>query len=100
MGSTHNSRLSRSRSTYKLERRHTYVASKLTLSIDPDVVEAAKEYAASTGTSVSQLVEDYLAAITSSTERTAQPPILARLRGAMKDVDIDDFHRHVQKKYR
>jgi hypothetical protein len=74
--------------------------SKLTLSIDPDVVEAAKEYAASTGTSVSQLVEDYLTAITSPPERSAAPPILARLRGSMKDVDLDDFHQHVQKKYR
>ena len=76
------------------------MATKLTLSIDPEVVEAAKEYAASTGTSVSQLVEDYLAAITSPPERTREPPILARLRGSMRNVDIEDFHEHVQKKYR
>ena len=76
------------------------MTSKLTLSIDSEVIEAAKEYAASTGTSVSQLVEDYLAAITVPAERSKQPPILARLRGSMQKVDVDDYRKHVQKKYR
>jgi hypothetical protein len=40
-------------------------AAKLTLSVDPKVIEAAKEYAAETGTSVSQLVEDFLSAVAS-----------------------------------
>jgi hypothetical protein len=76
------------------------MTSKLTLSIDADVIEAAKDYAAATGTSVSQLVEDYLTAITVPAERTKQPPILTRLRGSMQKVDVDDYREHVHKKYR
>ena len=76
------------------------MTSKLTLSIDSEVIEAAKDYAAATGTSVSQLVEDYLAAITVPAERSKQPPILGRLRGSMRKVDVDDYREHVHKKYR
>ncbi len=53
------------------------MATKLTLSVDPQVVAAAKEYAAMRGRSVSELVEAYLAAITAAAAPAAAPPQLA-----------------------
>lgn len=73
---------------------------KLTLSVRPDVVEAAKQYAAANGTSVSQLVEDFLAAVTSDSPVDARAPILARLRGALRDGSVDDHRDHLAEKYR
>ena len=67
------------------------MAAKLTLSVDPAVVDAAKRYAAAVGTSVSQLVEAYLAAITSPAQLPDAPPMLARWRGSMVSTDIEDY---------
>lgn len=73
---------------------------KLTLSVDPDVVEAAKRYAAAHGTSVSQLVEEFLAAVTSENLPSRIPPVLARLRGALRGVSIEEHREHLAEKYR
>ena len=75
------------------------MTAKLTLSVDPRVIAAAKRYAAESGTSVSQLVEDYLAAIVAGPVRAPEPPVLARLRGSMRDIDVDDYRRHLVEKY-
>lgn len=75
------------------------MGNKLTLSVDRQVVEAAKRYAAATGTSVSSLVENYLAAITSASRPSEQPPMLARWRGALSGVDIADHRAHLVEKY-
>jgi hypothetical protein len=60
---------------------------KLTLSVDPAVVEAAKRYASQHGTSVSSLVEHYLAALTAYQTATDSLPILERLRGSLRGAD-------------
>ncbi len=75
------------------------MAAKLTLSIDPQVVAAAKRYAARSGTSVSQLVEDYLAAIVAPEHSAAEPPVLAQMRGSMRSGDIADHRKRLTKKY-
>ena len=75
------------------------MTAKLTLTVDPRVIAEAKRYAAAAGTSVSQLVEDYLAAVVAPPPVGAPPPVLARLRGALQDVDIEDFRRHQVEKY-
>jgi hypothetical protein len=75
------------------------MTAKLTLTVDPRVIAAAKRYAAESGTSVSQLVEDYLAAIVAGPVRAPAPPVLARLRGSMREVDVDDYRRHLVEKY-
>lgn len=75
------------------------MSSKLTLSVDPDVIAAAKRYAAEAGTSVSRLVQDYLAAIVTSPNAPQAPPVLAELRGSMRVVDDDAYHQHLVKKY-
>lgn len=72
---------------------------KLTLSVNPDVVEAAKRYAALHGTSVSQLVEKFLVAVTSENLPSAPTPVLSRLRGSLRDVSVEDHRQHIVKKY-
>lgn len=74
------------------------MAARLTLTVDPRVIAAAKEYASEAGTSVSKLVEDYLAAIVAS-PALSSAPVLNRLRGSMRGVDVDDYHRHQVDKY-
>jgi hypothetical protein len=76
------------------------MAAKLTLSIDPEVVAAAKRYASGVGTSVSQLVEDYLAAIAAPADSAPDAPVLTRLRGSMHGGNVNDHRRHLAKKYR
>jgi hypothetical protein len=75
---------------------------KLTLSVDERVVGAAKRYAALRGTSVSRLVEEYLAlASRRADDEEEMPPILARLRGVLKGSRLDerDYRRHLKQKH-
>ena len=74
------------------------MTAKLTLTVDPRVIAVAKQYAAQAGTSVSQLVEDYLAAIVAS-PTAPSAPVLDRLRGTMRGVDVEDYRRHQVDKY-
>lgn len=74
-------------------------ARKLTLSIDPDVVAAAKRYAETQGTSVSHLVESFLAAVSSSNAPSNTTPILTRLRGTLKGVSIEDHRAYLVEKH-
>ena len=74
---------------------------KLTLSVDERVVARAKQYARRRGTSVSGLVEQLLDLAASSSEhRDVTPPVLSRLRGSIKGVDLDDYRRYLARKYR
>lgn len=66
---------------------------KLTLTIESDVVKSAKEYARSKHRSVSKLVEDYLKTV-SNTESLMRPgldlksPLTDRIAGMFRD----DYH--------
>ena len=75
---------------------------KLTLSVEDDVIERAKTFAERRGTSVSALVERYLDLITQepTLARDGQPPVLARLRGALAGADVEDHRRHLERKHR
>jgi hypothetical protein len=78
---------------------------KLTLSVDRRVVARAKRYARARGTSVSRLVEAYLDVIHAPGRRDGRPaermpPVLARLRGALKAASVEDYRRYLQRKYR
>lgn len=86
--------------TYAFKAEYTCMTAKLTLTVDPRVIAAAKKYAAEAGTSVSQLVEDYLAAIVTAPAPEPSPPVLTRLRGSMRGVDLEDYRRHQVEKYR
>ena len=61
---------------------------KLTLSVDGQVVGRAKRYAERRGTSVSRLVERYLQLLTRPPQPAEDPPVLRRLKGAFKGLDL------------
>jgi hypothetical protein len=73
---------------------------KLTLSVDEKVVRGAKRYAAAHGTSVSRLVERYLALLSRPPVRAGQPPVLNMLRGAARGVSTETHRQHLARKYR
>jgi hypothetical protein len=73
---------------------------KLTLSVDPSVVSRAKRYARKRGTSVSRMVEAYLSSVSEPASPTDMPPILRSLRGTLKKADLDDYRKHLTRKYR
>ena len=75
------------------------MTTKLTLSVDPQVVAAAKLYAAAAGTSVSQLVEAYLTVIVATPAPSGAAPVLSRVRGSMRVIEGADYHAHLVEKY-
>ncbi|HUE87379.1 MAG TPA: DUF6364 family protein [Vicinamibacterales bacterium] len=76
--------------------------SKLTLSVDPTVVERAKRYAQGRGTSVSQLVETFLDLVASGSpgQPDQAPPVLARMRGSIRRGSVEDHRRYLSRKYK
>jgi hypothetical protein len=88
------------------------MATKLTLRIDEELIQAAKEYASRQSTSVSQVVSRYFELLSLENERywghqpAAQteselPAITASLWGVLegKDVDTDDYGKYLEEKY-
>jgi len=67
------------------------------LSVDEKVVRGAKRYAAARRTSVSQLVERYLALLSNPTEVEVQPPVLKLLRGAARGASSEAHRRHLSR---
>jgi hypothetical protein len=74
--------------------------SKLTLSVDENVVAGAKRYAAARGTSVSRLVERYLDLLSKAPKSDDETPVLRMLRGAARGVSAGAHRRYLSRKYR
>jgi hypothetical protein len=75
--------------------------SKLTLSVDAQVISRAKEYAKLHGSSISEMVETYLDAVSSPTVSGGGPtPIVDSLVGIAKGANIEDYYKYLAKKYR
>ena len=73
---------------------------KLTLSVTPSVVSRAKRYAKQQGISISQMVEAYLASVTSSFDPGQDhPPVLRSLLGSLRKANPKDYRAHLVKKY-
>jgi len=72
---------------------------KLTLSIDDRVISSAKRYAKERGVSLSELVENYLAAVSAPPSAAELPPITRSLKGVLKSVDVKLYRRHLTTKY-
>lgn len=60
---------------------------KLTVTIDRDLLPRAKRYARERGVSLSELIEAQLRSVSESADR---PSFAARWRGAFKPADRDD----------
>lgn len=71
---------------------------KLTLSVDPDVVARAKRFSERNETTVSRLVEEFLSSLEDSVDAAA--PISNRLRGVLPhSVSRDEYRAHLEEKY-
>lgn len=77
---------------------------KLTLSVDPEVVRRAKRYAVRRGTSVSALVEQYLDLVSRPAPGGAAEltPLLQQVRSETKGLSVDqaEYRRYLERKYR
>jgi len=82
---------------------YTYM-SKLTLSVEDAVVQRAKRYASKRGTSVSRLVEQYLDLVSRPAPGQDEDltPLLKQIRAETKGVSVEvaDYHRYLERKYR
>lgn len=77
-------------------------ATKLTLRIDDELVQRAKEVAREREVSVSRLVADYFSVLGRQREPELDlPPITASLHGiaAGADVDEEDYRLYLEQKY-
>jgi hypothetical protein len=76
--------------------------SKLTLSVEKDIISRAKRYAREQGVSVSEMVETYLAAVAEAPTRSTKdaPPILRSIRGSLKKADLQEYKKYRSAKYR
>ena len=80
------------------------MTTKLTLTVDEDVIQAAKKYAVKKGTSVSKLVENYLKVTTKNTtyDGAKISPVVKKMLGAAKlskGSYKDILTRELRKKY-
>jgi hypothetical protein len=68
---------------------------KLTLTLDESVIERAKIYAKDKGRSLSDIVENYLNAITSfqRTREVDTTPIVSSLKGSFRTAEDFDYRR-------
>lgn len=77
---------------------------KLTLRMEAELVKNAKEYAASHGKSLSQLVADYFSTLLETSENAEKlPPLTQSLKGMLStsdhSVNEDDYKKHLEDKY-
>jgi Family of unknown function (DUF6364) len=67
------------------------MTTKLTLTVEKDVIERAKSYAKNTGRSLSQLIEQYLDTLTQESSHQEISPKLKKLVGVVKlPKDFDE----------
>jgi len=77
---------------------------KLTLSVDKDVIEKAKSYAKQHKVSLSQIIENYLLTLTRKEKSALEPsPLIKSLSGVVQlDSDYDhksDYSDYLNSKY-
>ena len=76
---------------------------KLTLRLEKQLIELAKEYASNQGKSVSKMVADYFILLneTQDTQGIEISPIVKSLKGSLgkKQVDESDYKNYLEEKY-
>lgn len=70
---------------------------KLTLSIEEEIIIKAKAFAKNNGKSLSQLIENYLSALVNhSSQVVEEPSVLYSLKGSFKDNDLIDYKQQLK----
>lgn len=74
---------------------------KLTLRLESELIELAKEQARKQGKSLSQVVADYFVSFTQKPDEQKLAPITESLVGILKDKNLDeeDYKKHLEEKY-
>jgi len=73
---------------------------ELTIRVQKEWVEKAKDYAARHDTTVTQLVSDYLRYVSAQGEMLTDTPILERLSGILPtDVMVEEHREYLERKY-
>ena len=75
---------------------------KLTLSVNDEIIRAAKDYAQDRGLSVSQIVSAFFIALSKSGRPPDKmPPVLKRMAGILEEeqVHLESYHKHIANKY-
>ena len=74
---------------------------KLTLRLESELIEQAKEHAKEQRKSLSQIVADYFTIFTKKTKKQKLAPITHSLVGILKDSNLDeeDYKKHLEEKY-
>jgi len=71
---------------------------KLTLTIEQSIIEKAKSYAKGKGRSLSDIIENYLKAITKEQSVVEDiSPIVSSLRGSFKSPESFDYKKELSK---
>ena len=76
---------------------------KLTLRLDDELIDSAKQHAARTGKSVSRIVADLFEMIRNEKQgrEFSLPPVVKSLKGALKGrpVEENEYRKHLEEKY-
>lgn len=76
---------------------------KLTLRLDDQLIESAKEYSAKTGKSVSKIVSDFFVIIQNEKLNNSYSitPIVQSLKGVLKHSEFSetDYKNYIEEKY-
>jgi len=77
---------------------------KLTLNLNKQIIESAKDYARNHKTSLSQLIENYLSSLTKKEEKeTKVSPLVKSLTGIIPNEQENDYkqeyYEYLNKKY-
>lgn len=72
---------------------------KLTLSIDGDAIRKGKEYARSTGRSLSGIVEEYLNRLDAAPTEGLSDSVTALLGIGRGPADENDYREHLERKH-
>jgi len=86
----------------RMERREVMPRESLNLSIERTSIERARRYSEIHGTSISRLVDEFLASLpVEEPARDDLSPVVRRLYGIAKggSLGIEDYHEYLMKKY-
>lgn len=74
---------------------------KLTLRLESELIERAKQHAKQQGKSLSQIVADYFAVFTQDKDKKSIAPVTQSLVGVLKEsgLDQESYKKHLEEKY-
>ena len=76
---------------------------KLTLKLDKEIIERAKQYAQDKNTSLSKLIENILSKVTEKNSfQTETTPLVDGLSGilSLDKIDKEDYRNYLEEKYK